>query len=129
MAELASAAGYRTASGIQRYEEATDRGGKWIGIEVVERLATALKGRGAPPITETEVFLELAGALPPRLVGPAGRPNLHATSTKPTRLPDGKRGVSLLSEEGVEIKFAVTKDVIRSLRDDLDFLEPLIDSH
>lgn len=58
MAKLAKAAGYSHASGVQRYmsEDFTKR----LPVEVAERFADALTGKGAPPINREEV-LTLSG--------------------------------------------------------------------
>jgi transcriptional regulator with XRE-family HTH domain len=129
MDALATGAGFKSASGIQRYESPTDRTSPYIPLDVVERLAQALRGRGDPPITEVEVFQDLAGALPPRLLFVADLaepPTLHVTSSKPTKLPDGTRGLALYSQEKIAVRLGVTVEVIRSLRDDLDFLESVL---
>jgi transcriptional regulator with XRE-family HTH domain len=129
MEKLAQAAGYKSASGIQRYESPVDRTSPYIPVDVVERLAEALEGLGNPPITEVEVFQELAGALPQRLLFGASRgepPTVHVTSSKPTKLPDGSRGLALYSEERVAIRLGLDAEAIRSIREDLDFLESVL---
>jgi transcriptional regulator with XRE-family HTH domain len=123
MRELAELTGFKTASGIQRYEDAADRTSPWIAIDVVDRLARALKGRGSPPITEVEVFLQLGGALPPRLVSSGVPPTLTMKQSKPTKLPDGSKGLGIYTEEEVLIRLKVTVDLLRALRDDVDYLE------
>lgn len=123
MRELAQASGFKTASGIQRYEDAADRSSPWIAIDVVDRLAKALKDRGNPPISEVEVFLQLGGALPPRLVGSGVPPTLTMRQSKPTKLPDGSKGLGIYTEEDVLIRLRVTVELLRALRDDVDYLE------
>lgn len=56
--DLAIAAGYNHGSGVQRYLDAAYD--KRLPVEVAERLATALVGKGDPPITRDEV-LSLTG--------------------------------------------------------------------
>jgi transcriptional regulator with XRE-family HTH domain len=129
MEKLATAAGFKSASGIQRYESPVDRTSPYIPMDVVERLAEALVGHGKPPITEIEVFQELAGGLPHRLLfgaGPAEPPSLHVTSSKASKLPDGSRGLALYTEERVAVRLALTPEAIRSIREDLDFLESVL---
>ena len=58
MQELALAAGYKAASGIQRYLDPAHA--KPLAVDLARRLAETLAGRGLPPITEAEV-LALAG--------------------------------------------------------------------
>lgn len=126
--KLAKDAGFKSASGIQRYESPTDRTSPYIPMDVTERLASALKGRGDPPITEVEVYEQLAGALPPRLLfaGQGEPPTLRVTSSKPTRLPGGARGLALYSGERVAVRLALTPEVIQILREDLIFLESVL---
>lgn len=59
-ARVAKAAGYATASGLQRYVDDKQFTDKFLPLSLVQNLTKALVGRGAPPITELEV-LALAG--------------------------------------------------------------------
>ena len=60
MDALARAAGYRAASGYQRYESSAHYHKPYLPTDLVHRLLEIFVGRGQPPITQTEV-LELAG--------------------------------------------------------------------
>jgi SOS-response transcriptional repressor LexA len=61
---LAKDAGYKGASSIQRFVLPADFRGEFLDIEIAERFAKALVGRGEPAITEAEVYA---------LAGPKGR--------------------------------------------------------
>lgn len=129
MDRLAKASGFKTASGIQRYENPTDRTSPYMPMDVVARLAGALTGLGTPPITEVEVYAELAGALPPRLANQVEMPTFLVTSSKPTNLPDGAKGLGLYSETGrLAIRLRLSRAAIRDIREDLDFLESVLPS-
>ncbi|UIJ43769.1 hypothetical protein LZK98_11770 [Sphingomonas cannabina] len=54
MRELAAAAGYRHASGIQRFLEASYS--KPLPNEIAQRFVDALSGRGSPPIEPVEIW-------------------------------------------------------------------------
>lgn len=56
MEALAQMAGYKGASSIQRYENPDQFRKRFLPFDVVERFASALVGRGNPPITQAEVF-------------------------------------------------------------------------
>lgn len=60
MPALAKAAGFRTASGYQRYEDPQAFRRAYLPMDLTEKLAAALVGRGDPPITSREVA-QLAG--------------------------------------------------------------------
>src|SRR5690348_292898 len=59
----ALAAGYRHASGLQRYVS-DDYPKRYFGLTIVDKIAKALVGRGEPPIDAEELYLKLAGAVP-----------------------------------------------------------------
>lgn len=63
MEELAKAAGYKHASGLQHYERA-DYAETYLPIKVARKLGKALAGRGTPPIHAAEVVEDLAGVSP-----------------------------------------------------------------
>lgn len=128
MARLAEKAGYKTASGIERYENPTDRTSPYISMRVTERMARALVGLGQPPISEFEVFSQLAGALPPRLANQVEPPTVRVTSSKATNLPDGSKGLGLWSESGLAVRLHLSRRAIQDMRLDLDFLETVIPS-
>lgn len=52
--DLAKAAGYSAASGIQRYVEVHND--KAMNVDVAKRFAAALEGKGSPPIAASEVM-------------------------------------------------------------------------
>ena len=56
MAAVAKAVGYSGASSYQRYEDDATFTKKYIPLDLAEKLAQALVGRGKPPITEAEVL-------------------------------------------------------------------------
>lgn len=60
MGAMAKALGYKTASGYQRYEDASAYGGGFLKRDIVAGLARALVGKGNPVVTEKEVWA-LAG--------------------------------------------------------------------
>jgi transcriptional regulator with XRE-family HTH domain len=64
MADMAHAAGYKTASGYQRYEDPGQFTKKYIPLELTERLMPVLSGKGEPPIHPDEV-MALAGSIAP----------------------------------------------------------------
>lgn len=61
MAEVAKSVGFRGASSYQRYEDAEIFTKKYLPLDLAEKLARALAGRGSPPITAREV-MALAGS-------------------------------------------------------------------
>ena len=81
MTTLAKKAGYKAASGIQRYFDPDQFTKEYLGFEIAKRFADALVGRGDPPITRQEV-LTLAG---PAAGTPLDGQNLaeFATQTQP----------------------------------------------
>lgn len=60
MEAIATACGYKTPSGYQRYESAELFTKPWLPVELVEKLEAVLVGKGDPLITADEVR-ELAG--------------------------------------------------------------------
>lgn len=58
--EIADKLGYKTQSGYQRYESATEYDKPYLSNEIVEKLIPILQGKGHPPITLDEI-LSLAG--------------------------------------------------------------------
>lgn len=60
MAEVAKSLGFRGASSYQRYEDASLFTKKYLPLDLTEKLARALVGRGVPPITAAEI-MALAG--------------------------------------------------------------------
>ena len=56
MEVMARLSGYKGASSIQRYENAEQFRKRYLPFDVVERFATALVGRGSPPISQAEVY-------------------------------------------------------------------------
>lgn len=60
MRELAKAMGYKTASGIQRYENPDQLKPGYLSRDFVAKLERALLNKGNPPITRPEIW-ELAG--------------------------------------------------------------------
>lgn len=60
MEAMATQAGYKGASSIQRYENPAQFHKRYLPYDVVERFALVLEGRGTPPIQKAEVFA-LAG--------------------------------------------------------------------
>lgn len=77
MAQLAKAMGYKNASSIQRYENASALKRGYLRRDLVARFETALLGKGTPPIQRPEIW-ELAGPefnfapapIPNAIVGP-----------------------------------------------------------
>lgn len=63
MADVAKAVGFRGASSYQRYEDAELFRKPYLPLDLAEKLARILAGRGVPPITAAEV-MALAGAQP-----------------------------------------------------------------
>lgn len=70
MKSLAVAMGYANASSIQRYMDPERFTGGYLHRDLVQKLETALLGRGIPPITREEVW-ELAG---PEFAAAASQP-------------------------------------------------------
>jgi phage repressor protein C with HTH and peptisase S24 domain len=64
MAELAKAAGYKHASGIQRYEDPQVFKDEYLPLKLVKKIAQALVGRGDPPLDAEDIFTTLAGIQP-----------------------------------------------------------------
>lgn len=62
--QLAKGAGYAFASGLQRYLDPEAYTEPRFPLRLVARFASALVGKGEPPITRDELYLELAGVLP-----------------------------------------------------------------
>lgn len=62
--ELAKQAGYRHASGIQRYLDPQVYTEPVFPLRLLGRLSGALVGRGDPPITSEELYIDLAGVVP-----------------------------------------------------------------
>jgi phage repressor protein C with HTH and peptisase S24 domain len=60
MPALAKLMGYRGASGYQRYEDASLFKERFLSMRIARKLATALVGKGDPPIELADV-MELAG--------------------------------------------------------------------
>lgn len=60
--ELARAVGYKKQSSISDYETKLRR--RYVNVDVAERLANVLIGKGTPPITRQEV-MDLAGVTVP----------------------------------------------------------------
>jgi SOS-response transcriptional repressor LexA len=60
MADVAKAIGFRGASSYQRYEDSGLFTKKYLPLDLAEKLARILAGRGIPPITSEEV-MALAG--------------------------------------------------------------------
>lgn len=56
MEALATSAGYKGASSIQRYENPEHFHKKYLPYDVLERFASVLVGKGFPPISAEEVF-------------------------------------------------------------------------
>jgi transcriptional regulator with XRE-family HTH domain len=61
--QLAIAAGWRGASSYQRYENADLYRRPHLPVDICQRIADALTGKGTPPITRVEV-MALAGSPP-----------------------------------------------------------------
>lgn len=61
MEEMARLAGYKYASGVQRYENPDQYTKLYFPLDLTRKFAKALVGRGDPKITADEVFSELAG--------------------------------------------------------------------
>ena len=76
--ELAKAAGFSAASGIQRYVDVHND--KAMGVEVAKRFAAALVGRGSPPIEEVEVLV-LTGFSPTVPASNASQPIAYEGSS------------------------------------------------
>lgn len=62
MNALAKAMGYRGPSSIQRYENPVQFTKRYLPVDIAERFANAVEGRGTPPITKAEV-MQLAGII------------------------------------------------------------------
>ena len=60
MSRLAAELGYRTPSGLQRYEDPAAYRKPYLPLELVGKLAAILPGKGVPPVTPGEVYA-LAG--------------------------------------------------------------------
>ena len=60
MAELATAIGYKTASGYQRYENDQQFEKPYLPMTLTRKLVDVLEGRGDPPITNIEI-MKLSG--------------------------------------------------------------------
>jgi phage repressor protein C with HTH and peptisase S24 domain len=84
MDQLAKLAGYKAASGIQRYEseEYADKG---VPAKYVAKIAPLLTGRGEPPILAEEVY-----SLSPDLLRPASE--LPTTPRTPPEIPPAPIG-------------------------------------
>jgi phage repressor protein C with HTH and peptisase S24 domain len=65
MEKMAKDAGYSQASGVQRYENPEAFTEHYFPIKLVKKLEKALVGRGSPPIDRDDLYLALAGVLPP----------------------------------------------------------------
>lgn len=61
MADVAKAVGFRGASSYQRYEDSGLFTKKYIPLDLAEKLARVLAGRGIPPIERDEI-MTLAGS-------------------------------------------------------------------
>lgn len=61
MADVAKAIGYRGASSYQRYEDPELFRKPHLPLDLAEKLARAMTGRGTPPVRKSEV-MELAGS-------------------------------------------------------------------
>src|SRR5271154_4409463 len=64
MDELAKAAGYKHASGIQRYEDQEAFKEQYFPLKLTKKLAQALVGRGDPPLSAEDIYIALAGIQP-----------------------------------------------------------------
>lgn len=101
MGPVATAADYAGPSSIQRYLDEAGMEGRYIRVDVAERFAKALAGRGVPPITREEV-MELAG-IP--------RPPGGSTESAPTR-PAAEPNEALTDVELVERAAAAVDTLI-----------------
>jgi phage repressor protein C with HTH and peptisase S24 domain len=73
MAEIARAVGYRGASSYQRYEDPELFPKKYLPLDLAEKLARALAGRGSPPISREEVMAMAGRNMPePRMIPVVG---------------------------------------------------------
>lgn len=73
MTALAHEMGYKGASSIQRYENASDYKGGYLKFNLLRRLENALVGRGTPPISPAEIHA-LGGPDHSMVVESAGEP-------------------------------------------------------
>lgn len=62
--DLALGAGYKHASGVQRYLDPTAYREAHFSLKITRRLADALVGKGEPPISLGEIYAVLAGTSP-----------------------------------------------------------------
>lgn len=118
MEELAHAAGYKHASGIQRYESDTYIR-KHFPVDLVRRLAPALAGRGNPPITVREIYLTLAGVLPPAMPPDQIQPNVRrAPATTPLAFGDMPRDVPVygVGAAGKSGDFSLNGEIVDRVR-------------
>ena len=76
--DLAKAAGFSAASGIQRYVDVHND--KPMGVDVAKRFAAAMVGKGSPAITEGEVLV-LTGFFPTVSVSNASQPIAYEGSS------------------------------------------------
>lgn len=56
LSSLAKAMGYRNSSSIQRYENSEQYTKEFLSADITKKLATAVVGKGNPPISEREVW-------------------------------------------------------------------------
>lgn len=112
--EFAQASGYSHGSGVQRYlEEAYT---KRLPMDVAERMATALEGKGRPPIERNEVLvlagIPVSNALPIQLENNAFVPLSHDVPIYGTALGSDE----LIDGEAVEQTMLNSSEVIGYLR-------------
>lgn len=106
MAEIAEKLGYKTASGYQRYENATLFKKQFLPSDIIQKLVKALSGKGEPPI-ETREILKLGGIYQVVINQDMGEVNLlglRGTATNRVAPIITAHQVEMLSERTISLK-------------------------
>ncbi|EJF89104.1 hypothetical protein MEG_00226 [Bartonella tamiae Th307] len=82
MDELARAMGYKRASSIQRYENSDEFNKEYFSIDLTEKLARVLLGKGHPPIEADEVWALSLPDVRLRLLSKWQKEDRHSLSSK-----------------------------------------------
>lgn len=87
MAELGKRAGYSHASGLQRFEN-PEYAKDFFSLDLARRLEPHLVGKGSPPITRQEFYLDMVGEIVPDPNAPAAPAPTSVTSEQLVAVTD-----------------------------------------